>query len=276
MKCLSEIEIEEKILSAEQFSAEFKQHLFECYRCRELFLVLNEYYQNYDLIRHFDFGMDWLESASSAVAPKIIELVPLKTAVAGSPPAYRLAAMGDSATEKYLVFSFCNEHEGILGRVLQTKKNHMVTLYLIAEDMDRVKGLKVWLPDTNLVGITDNSGKVDFGPQEGFSGSSVQIQSPLAIFDLSPLATKSSETIQKHQFSLQSAQHDEIHIQIDKSSIQTNYQVIIKQLKNRSMAKVLEVIAFTSQERTLSQKAEKGITFFETNESEQILKIHIF
>ena len=189
---------------------------------------------------------------------------------------FRLAAQGGGPSERFSVASFSNEKENIVGRVMQDRHNSEVSFYLMADDKEKVKGRKVKIIDSDLEGITDSQGFVNFGPITEFKCSSVQIQSPASVFVLSPHHVKMPSKSQSHSFLLKNKQHDEIHIDIDKSVETTSYRISIKTIRKRTDKKELQVVAFTDNDRTLAGQARDGVTVMETKGRERILRIHIF
>ena len=186
MKCLKEYELEKIIMRITQLSIEVREHLFRCDRCRERYTMLSQIYQ--ESLSHKRTKSIYLNKY--ILKPQHISLHPINQIHSRDEYLYRLAAKEEQPIEKYTVYSFSNEKEGIVCRVMQDRQSNDVSLFLIADDMEQVKGRKVRLIDSNLEGITDHQGHVKFGKQSDFKCSNVQIHSPLAVFDLTPHVIK--------------------------------------------------------------------------------------
>ena len=276
MTCLSDANLERFVLGSLTPGQEEREHIFDCDRCRErvgLLAALNqEFAVREETVSH---GIERLFGEATPELP-VISLHPMQSGRHTPDRFYRLAAQGERPVEKFDVFSFSNPEKGIVGRVLCDKESREVSLFLIAEDMQKVKGQKVTLVDTDLEAITDDEGRAQFGKQPDFKCSNIQIQSPLATFDLSPHQIETRPASRRHSGLLKNAEHDEITLEIDKSSEPNSYRISIVKIKGTKGKKELQVVAFTDQERTLSQSTKKGVTVLETDGPESILRIHIF
>jgi len=269
MNCLKEIKIEKYILGLTELNKTEIQHILNCDCCRDKYEFFKDFYDELDSENEFN-----LESLLDKNLNMTV-LTPMKPISTPDNFKYRLAAQSEKPTQKYVVFHFSNDVEGIVGRVMQEKQTQNVFLYLISEDKEKISGRKVKIVDSDLEAITDSKGVAFLGKQEEFTCNGIQIKSPLATFDLTPHNAE-KQVEMKHVLKLKNKNHDEIHITIDEKDLQKSYRISINKISGTQGKKELQVYALTNNNRLLSQTTEKGISVFETEKNEQILKIHIF
>jgi len=276
MKCFDENYLEKIVMGEEGIRENEKEHLFACDRCRERFLFFTQLHQEFSVFEEIVLDKQVHRLVRNVRLQSHIILKPIRSASSQKKYPYKLAAKSSESVDKFIVNSFSNMQQGIVGRVLYDRKTAEVSLFLIAENMELVKGQKVKLIDSDLEGITDCQGTVSFGQNSDFQCSAVQIQSPSAIFDLTPHTVDVFDHEDCHSFTLKNEYHDEMFVQIDRGNLSTQYQITLKKLKSKGSTPELQVVALTNKKRTIIRKAQKGVSIFETQKPEKILKIHIF
>ncbi len=273
MNCLKTHNIERLANQPGQASPEETEHLFHCEKCRTLYLEYASFKKLYSLSQCSGLPTR-LKRAIWRQQPSIIEFTALKTNRALAAPPYRLAAQGGQPIDNYTVFSFSNEKEEIVARVMHDQAGGDVLVYIIAQDPDKIKHRKVKLLPTMLEGITDDNGYVNLGKMKNFTCSDFQINLPLASFKLSPHIDR--DTKSGPRFTLVNNFHDEITINIEQAKDITNYLLTIKKIKGDTAKKELQVAAFTDKNRAICKLTTDHITVFETEKPEKVLSIHIY
>lgn len=268
MNCLTEEKIEQYILGLYDFVDTEIQHIVNCDRCRERYEFLKDMYTELRTENVFELAPDFTEKA--------IIMKPLKSQSEPDSYNYKLAAQSEKGQQKFIVHHFSNEDEEIIGRILHEKETHDVTLYLLAENKEKIGGQRVKILDTGLEAITDENGVASFGKQNDFSCKGIKIESPLAIFDLQPLKFEKKLIDEKHVFKLKNKNHDEIYIEVDQNQVNKSYRISLAKVKGASEHKELQICILTNTNKMMSRKIEKGVSVFETETDEQILKIHIY
>lgn len=269
MKCFTEEKIEGYVLGSIELTAVEIEHILNCDRCLDKYEFFKDFYDELNSAEKFNLKPFFKEDKN------IIILTPIKPLSTPDNFKYRLAAQSEKLVPKYVIFHFSNDAEGIVGRVMQEKETQNVFLYLIAEDKEKISGRKVKIVDSDLEAITDNNGVAFLSKQEEFTCNGIQIESPLATFDLTPHNAE-KQVEMKHVLKLKNNNHDEINITIDEKDLQKSYRISINKISGTQGKKELQVYALTNNNRLLSQTTEKGISVFETEKNEQILKIHIY
>jgi hypothetical protein len=271
MNCLKEVEIERLVLGATRVRKDERAHLLGCDSCRERFLALTAVYAP---LLHGEKSMPkGTTTAPSFFEERVIVLLPLQREAGGS-PVFRLAAKGGQPAESVAVLSFSDVEHGFVGRLLRDIDSRL-NFYLLADDMQRTQGIQVILPDIDLRGVTDLQGCVDFGVQENFACSQVQVVSPLAAFTLQPLDPSAQKNREHHSFFLKNLEENEIEINITREVAEGQYRLSFKRIDGQPTLRELQVVAVTNL-RTLETATERGIAVVQTDAPERLLKIHIY
>ena len=268
MNCLSETKIESYILFSVKLSEEEISHILNCDRCRDKY----EFFKNF---------YDQLSSETILEPPfesheKVIFLKPVKYHIATRDNNYKLAAQSENGQQKFIVFHFSNEDEEIIGRIMHEKETGLVSLHLLSENKEKISSQKIKILESGLEAITDDNGFASFGKQEEFICQGIIIESPLAVFDLKPLTSEQKSIEEKHIFKLKNKNLDEIQIEVNSNEVNRTYRISLANVKGASKHKELQVCILTNADRVLTKKVEKGISVFETENNERILKVHIY
>ena len=268
MNCLTENKIEKYILSGVALKEDEITHILNCDRCRERYEFFKKFYDELKPDNVFESSFESDENA--------IVLKPLKHQLESENYNYSLAAQSENGLQKFNVFHFSNEDEQIIGRIMHEKDTGLVSLYLLSENKEKIIRQKIKILESGLESITDDNGFTCFGKQDEFMCQGIKIESPLAVFDLKPIKSEGDSVEEKHVFKLKNKNHDEIHIEVKPNEVNKTYRISLAKVKNASKRKELQVYILTNTERLLSQKVEKGISVFETETDERILKVHIY
>jgi hypothetical protein len=266
MRCFDDHEIDRWVMGA-AVPTEAWQHLFDCDLCRRAFLFQSAWQAQFNTLASF--------SLLQQVEKRVLELLPLQDSVKTQDSEYRLAAEGGVPTDVYTVMSFSSPEHNVVGRILQDSQSKRITLHLIAEDPELVKGVKVRLVGPELDGHTDLWGCIDFGPLTDFHCSAVHVQSPLATFDLSAHSATEGQAHTMHSFVIKNQTHDEIQIDIDQETAKRQYRFVMQRIAGEPAASLLQIIAVTDV-RVIPAQNCQGAYIVETEGMERVLKIHVY
>ncbi len=268
MNCLSENKIEKYILSSIHLSEQEITHILNCDRCRERYEFIKSFYDELKSENAFE--------ASLKPDVKAIVLKPLIPKFDSENYNYKLAAQSENGQQKFIVYHFSNEGENIIGRILHEKETDLVSLHLLAENKEKISGQKIKILESGLEAITDENGFAGFGKQDKFVCQGIKIESPLAVFDLKPLKSEQKVLEEKHIFKLKNKNHDEIQIEVQPNEVNKTYRISLAKIIDANQDKELQVCILTDTNKMLTQKAEKGVSVFETETNERILRVHIY
>ncbi|MBN1997148.1 hypothetical protein JW935_06320 [candidate division KSB1 bacterium] len=192
MNCIKKHIIDRLAQNIKQETPVDTDHLFHCEKCRTLYLELVEFYNYYPQTQGSRLPDNFRHTLIGQQGP-IIEFKPMKTEHAHTAQPYRLAAKGGQPIDNYTVFSFSNEKEEIVARVMYDQISGEIMVYLIAEDPAKIAHRKIKLLPTMLEGITDKNGFVHLGQKKEFECTDLQIKLSLASFNLSPHIMKQKD-----------------------------------------------------------------------------------
>lgn len=273
MKCFSEQQLEQLVWGNSGISEEKRNHLFDCDRCRERYLVLATLHRA--MLRPLSDSPgtpDHVTRTERTITSTI--LAPVCPSAPENSVSPRLAACGEQPGELYAVSSFSNPDMGIVGRLIFNRQKHHLKLYLIAASGEVPQGYKVVLADGGLTGIVDNKGCVDFGTQPESHFNKLEIISPRGVYDfsLSPAQPQKSE-----QALLSTADHSQkkIEVTIDRSETGVRYLVTVAKAESAAASPEWEVVGITDK-RIISTRTRESSTLLEIAVDEEMLRICIY
>jgi hypothetical protein len=270
MNCLKEKEIEKVILNMGLCPSDIQEHIFACDRCREIFLMLQRFYHQFntqDVVQKNDSKTDNSPAGATILSP--IQRTGLPKFH------FKLAAQDKPEPGSYHITSFSNKDEEVVGRIFHNTQTREVSIFLVSADIKKIQYQKVTLEGTDIEGITDDKGEIHSGAHAPFSCTNMHIESPVAFFDLSQHTAQKSRVMESHSFTLLNENHDKILIDIKPSGQALTYRIMIKKVGMLKGKKILKVVAVTDRGRHLSSGTQKGVSILETKTDERILKIFV-
>lgn len=265
MSCYDQNEFEKVILESTAMPQEMYVHLLQCAACRELFLFLSGWN---DLFA----GQ---QRPSGTVPLQGMVLGPINEPYAGVRNPYRLAAQGEQPSDLYRVQSFSSLEHGIVGRLMQEKSTLQTSLYLLADRIQNVQALRVELEGSDLAGVTDLQGCIDFGVQPPVTCSGIRILSPQAVFELTEMATTVPMVTETHTYILKNELFDQLLIEVNDADKHVVYRLHFQRHQGKSLQNVLEIVAVTDR-RTIREELRQGVTVIETEKPERLLRVQIY
>lgn len=246
--------------------AALPRHLVVCDRCRELFLLLADWHKVYQAQRP--------TSPAKSCCQELV-LLPIHPAASTDYPPYRLAAQGEQPTEQYVVSSYSNAEQSIVGRLLQDRHSKKTVLYLIADNPQDVQAVHVELKGPDVQGLTDLQGRIDFGVQSVLNCTAMHVHSPQAVFELSQPDEAWTQTMLNQTFLIKNSRHDEMEIEINHAGSLCTYRLHFRRIMGQLPQNLLQVAAVTNM-RTIVQESRQGISVIETEKPEKLLRIRIY
>ena len=267
MNCLHEHRIEQYVVGALQLTDDELSHLLSCDRCRAQYTFLHDLHQKMDTP---------IRKKGKKIGERWKVFHPISHEQESSDYSYRLAAQSQRSTPKHVITRFSNPEENMIGRVFMDKATGEVAVHLVAEQREKISAQRVKLLGANLEAVTNDQGIAHFGRQKNLQCTGLQIESPIATFDLHPHIPPKEQLVEKHSYQLKNKFHDEIAIDITPEEGKKHYRISINKIHQHREAKELQICMYTSSHRAVLQPVKHGISCFETGMEESILRIHIY
>lgn len=287
MNCLTDIEIELFALRKDNVQGvlvQYSKHMETCSFC------LGRYRDTYQFYHDAGIFIRKLHSDKEMALVKSLERIPVQHTHIALPfytqaslkpdPVSVMAAANILSPETRVTENLgilATKEKDILIRVMKSSLRGEIDLHLISENEQKYRNVLVRLPFLPDEFTSDENGKVNLGNIElpELSEMKVEVQTPIAAFDLSAINFKKERIESQVEVVLTNENNDSIKCEFIVSELNYTLKVHLIKFRDVNETKLRVMVSHGKQAPNLVP-AQKGIAVFQGLESEGGIRIQVF